>query len=154
MFASRISWTPVQRRLPGTVPLALVLACCLAFAASGALGMAKRPGWAFGLSAAGIVTASAAVFTALFPQVVVSSGPGPSLTVWSAASGHETLLVMTVVAAIFTPFVLLYQGWSYWVFRQRLTRPAQPGPDHAGPGHDTEPREHGAPAVPARRETS
>ena len=71
----------------------------------------------------------AAVFTALFPRVMVSSGPGPSLTIWSAASAHETLLVMTVVAAIFVPLVLAYQGWSYWVFRQRLTRPAaQPGP--------------------------
>jgi cytochrome d ubiquinol oxidase subunit II len=30
---------------------------------------------------------------------------------------------MTVVAAIFTPFVLLYQGWTYWVFRRRLQRP-------------------------------
>ena len=31
---------------------------------------------------------------------------------------------MTVVAAIFVPVVLAYQGWSYWVFRQRLARPA------------------------------
>jgi cytochrome d ubiquinol oxidase subunit II len=31
---------------------------------------------------------------------------------------------MTVVAAIFTPLVLLYQGWTYWVFRRRLQRPA------------------------------
>jgi hypothetical protein len=60
---------------------------------------------------------------------MVSSGPGPSLTIWSAASAHQTLLVMTVVAAIFVPFVLAYQGWSYWVFRQRLIRPAgAPGP--------------------------
>jgi cytochrome d ubiquinol oxidase subunit II len=28
---------------------------------------------------------------------------------------------MTVVAVIFTPLVLLYQGWSYWVFRKRVT---------------------------------
>jgi cytochrome d ubiquinol oxidase subunit II len=56
--------------------------------------------------------------------VIVSGGPGPALTICSAASAHLTLLVMTVVAAIFVPFVLAYQGWSYWVFRQRLTRPA------------------------------
>ena len=29
-------------------------------------------------------------------------------------------LVMTVVACIFLPFVLLYQGWTYWVFRKRI----------------------------------
>jgi len=35
---------------------------------------------------------------------------------------------MTVVAAIFMPFVLLYQGWTYWVFRSRLTRQSLSGP--------------------------
>ena len=33
---------------------------------------------------------------------------------------------MTVVACIFLPFVLLYQGWTYWVFRKRLGAPPQP----------------------------
>ena len=31
---------------------------------------------------------------------------------------------MTVVAVIFTPIVLVYQGWTYWVFRKRVTDPA------------------------------
>ena len=115
--------------LGGTVPIVLAAVCGLAFAAAGALVLASWDGLAFGLSALGIVAVLAAVFTALFPRVMVSSGPGPSLTIWSAASAHETLLVMTVVAAIFVPFVLAYQGWSYWVFRQRLIRPAgAPGP--------------------------
>ena len=40
---------------------------------------------------------------------------------------------MTVVAVIFTPLVLLYQGWTYWVFRKRVTSSrvaevASPGP--------------------------
>jgi cytochrome d ubiquinol oxidase subunit II len=45
---------------------------------------------------------------------------------------------MTIVAAIFTPIVLLYQGWTYWVFRQRLVRPLNgpgPGPTRTGPEH-------------------
>jgi hypothetical protein len=90
--------------------------------------------------AMGIVAAVGAIFATLFPRVMVSSGPGPSLTIWNAASANETLLVMTVVAAIFVPLVLAYQGWSYWVFRQRLVRPAgQPAPDppprpHSVPG--------------------
>jgi len=115
--------------LGGTVPIVLAAVCGLAFASAGALVLAGWDGLAFGLSALGIVAAVAAVFTALFPRVMVLSGPGPSLTIWSAASAHETLLVMTVVAAIFVPLVLAYQGWTYWVFRQRLTRPAAlPGP--------------------------
>ena len=43
-----------------------------------------------------------------------------------AASGDYALKVMTVVAAVVTPLVLLYQGWSYWVFRARVT--ASPDP--------------------------
>lgn len=109
--------------LPAVVPIVLAAACGLAFAVSGALVLRGRDGFAFALSALGIVAAVAAIFTALFPRVMVSSGPGPPLTIWSAASGPATLLVMSVIAAIFVPFVLAYQGWTYWVFRQRLTRP-------------------------------
>ena len=111
--------------LGGTVPVVLAAAAALVLAASGPLAAAGRAGLAFGLTALGIVALTAAVFTALFPRVMVSSGPGPALSIWSAASAHQTLLVMTVVAAIFVPLVLAYQGWSYWVFRQRLTRPTE-----------------------------
>ncbi len=62
--------------MPGAVPLALAAGCALAFVVSGVLVGMHRPGLAFGLSALGIMAASAAVFTALFPQVIVSSGPG------------------------------------------------------------------------------
>jgi cytochrome d ubiquinol oxidase subunit II len=132
--------------LSGTVPVVLAAGCGLAFALSGALVRGGRPGMAFGLSALGIVAAVAAVFTALYPRVMVSTGPGPPLTIWSAASAHQTLLVMTVVAAIFGPVVLIYQGWSYWVFRQRLTRPVPAPPPSARPGPP------GMSSPPARRD--
>jgi cytochrome bd ubiquinol oxidase subunit II len=120
---------PSAAALPGGVPMALAVACAVLFAVAGWLILAGRTGVAFGLSALGILAVSAATFTALFPRVLVSTGPGPALTIWSAASAHLTLVVMSIVATIFVPFVLLYQGWSYWVFRQRLTRPpGQPGP--------------------------
>jgi len=109
--------------LSAAVPIALAAVCGMAFVTSGVVLPARRDGWAFGMSALGIVAAVAALWTALFPRVMVSSGPGPSLTLWSAASANLTLVVMTIVAAIFVPLVLLYQGWSFWVFRQRLTRP-------------------------------
>jgi cytochrome d ubiquinol oxidase subunit II len=121
--------------LPGTVPVALAVGCAAAFGGSGRLVLARRDGLAFGLSALGIAAVAAAVFAALFPRVMASTGPGPALTIWSAASAHQTLLVMTVVAAIFVPLVLAYQGWSFWVFRQRLVRPAaRPGVSSAAPG--------------------
>src|ERR1700683_3458585 len=130
--------------LPGAVPLALTAGCALAFVVSGLLVRSGRAVLAFGLSALGITAASAAIFAALFPRVLVSSGPGPSLTIWSAASANLSLVVMTVVAAISLPLVLLYQGWSYWVFRQRLTRP----PGQAGA---TAPQRAPGPAAAAQQ---
>ena len=44
-----------------------------------------------------------------------------SLTVWNASSAPYTLGVMSAVAAFGVPLVLAYQGWSYWVFRRRIT---------------------------------
>jgi cytochrome d ubiquinol oxidase subunit II len=61
-------------------------------------------------------------FLILFPRVMISSvSPDHSLTIYSAASSPYTLRVMTIVAAVFVPLTLIYQGWSYWIFRQRIT---------------------------------
>ncbi|MGY4770231.1 cytochrome d ubiquinol oxidase subunit II [Kribbella sp. CWNU-51] len=82
----------------------------------------ERDGLAFLLSAAATVCSVAGLFAALYPQVLVSStDPANSLTVHNAASGNYALTVMTVVAAVFLPLVLLYQAWSYFVFRHRLS---------------------------------
>ena len=43
-----------------------------------------------------------------------------SLTIENASSAHYSLVVMTVVAAVLLPVVLLYQAWTYHVFRARL----------------------------------
>jgi cytochrome d ubiquinol oxidase subunit II len=82
----------------------------------------RRSGLAFVMTALGTVAAVATLFTGLYPRVMVSSPSfGNSLTVANAASAHYTLAVMTVVALIVTPVVLLYQGWTYYVFRARVT---------------------------------
>jgi cytochrome d ubiquinol oxidase subunit II len=61
------------------------------------------------------------LFTSLYPRVMVSDPNfGNSLTVDSASSAHYTLAVMSVVALIVVPLILLYQGWTYHVFRQRV----------------------------------
>jgi cytochrome d ubiquinol oxidase subunit II len=94
----------------------------LALIASGALLRVKRNGWAFITTSLAIVLSVAALFLTLFPDVMVSStNPAWSLTVYNASSSPYTLRTMTVVAAIFVPIVLVYQGWSYWVFRRRVT---------------------------------
>lgn len=81
-----------------------------------------RDGAAFVLSATAMACAVAGLFAALYPQVMVSStDPANSLTVANAASADYALTVMSVVALIFFPLVLLYQAWSYVVFRHRLS---------------------------------
>lgn len=87
-----------------------------------AMILRDREGWAFTLSAVGIATAVLTLFLGLFPNVMPSStNPAFSLTVTNASSTQYTLTIMTWVAVVFTPIVLLYQTWTYWVFRARIS---------------------------------
>jgi hypothetical protein len=80
--------------------------------------------WAFVATAVGLLGLVATLFLNLYPRVMVSSiSPKFNLTIGNAASAPYTLKVMTIVALIFTPIVLVYQGWSYWIFRDRVKRP-------------------------------
>jgi cytochrome d ubiquinol oxidase subunit II len=80
--------------------------------------------WAFAMTGLGTIAVVVTLFVSLFPRVMVSSSDfANSLTVSSAASAHYTLAVMSVVALIFVPLVLLYQGWTYHVFRARVGGP-------------------------------
>ncbi|MGW6743013.1 cytochrome d ubiquinol oxidase subunit II [Streptomyces sp. NPDC055025] len=82
---------------------------------------AGREGWSFALSGVTIVAVVAMLFLTLFPNVMPSSlDPAWNLTVTNASSTPYTLKIMTWCAGIATPVVLLYQGWTYWVFRKRI----------------------------------
>jgi cytochrome d ubiquinol oxidase subunit II len=102
---------------PSIVPAAIA-----ALAVVGAALLARaRSGWAFALTAVGTIAVVATLFTSLYPRVMVSDPNfGNSLTVSGAASAHYTLVVMSVVALIALPAVLLYQGWTYRIFRRRV----------------------------------
>jgi cytochrome bd ubiquinol oxidase subunit II len=97
-----------------------------------------RDGWAFLGTAVTLLFSVTTLFGDLYPRVFPSSTSAAfSLTVSNASSSHYTLVVMTWVALIFTPVVLAYQGWTYWVFSQRLTRAdvgeSEPAPPVAPP---------------------
>ena len=80
-------------------------------------------GMAFTFLAITVATAVAALFAALFPDVMpASNDPANSLTIANASSSEYTLTVMSWVALVFMPLVLAYQGWTYWIFRKRVTR--------------------------------
>ena len=104
----------------------------LVVAIAGALGLwwyvGRHEGAAFAATAVTVGATVAAVFAGLYPDVLVSStDPGATLTVAGAASGTYALTVMTWVAVVLFPVVLVYQGWTYRVFRARVTAtPALP----------------------------
>lgn len=75
--------------------------------------------WAHGVAIAAFV---AQIFVALFPNVLPSSiDPADSLTIAGSAASAYSLNVITIVAAIGLPLVIVYQAWSFWVFRKRIT---------------------------------
>jgi cytochrome bd ubiquinol oxidase subunit II len=107
---------------PSVLPAGIAIA---AFVLAAVCVHRNRNGLGFALSAVGTLSMVAALFTSLYPRVMVSSPDfANSLTVQGAASAHYTLAVMTVVAAICVPLILLYQGWTYHVFRARVGGPS------------------------------
>ena len=88
----------------------------------------EREGWAFTLSGVTLVAAVVLIFGSMFPDVMPALDPANSLTIHNASSTDYTLTVMTWVAVALVPVVLLYQGWTYWVFKKRLTVEHIPDP--------------------------
>ena len=101
--------------------LTTIVAAGALLAALGA-NLRGREGWAFTGTFVTIAMAVATYFLLLFPNVMPSTlNDAWSLAVDNASSTPYTLKIMTVVALVFTPLVLLYQSWTYWVFRKRIS---------------------------------
>ncbi len=124
-----VIWTRAvvgHTQVPGPVEVLALLAAI--FAAR--LARSEHEGWAFTASATAIAATVGSIFIDLYPNVMVSStNVAYNLTVNNSASGSYALTVMSIVTVIFFPLVLLYQGWSFHVFRARVRAPAQPAPD-------------------------
>ena len=107
-------------------PVLLAAVCWLAAIA---MVRAGREGWAFLLSALTLGLAVISLFGMLFPNVMPGIDGTEGLTIYNASSTETTLKIMTGVAVVMTPIVLAYQGWTYWVFRKRLTAAQIPNPE-------------------------
>jgi cytochrome d ubiquinol oxidase subunit II len=108
----------------GFVPQPLEAFALLAVIGAAWAARENAEGWAFLGAVLGIGGSVGSLFTELFPRVMISStNTAYNLTIHTTASPTYSLRVMTVVAAIFVPAVLVYQAWSYRVFRHRLTLP-------------------------------
>lgn len=105
---------PLWLALPILALISLVLSCLL--------NKRKTDGWAFAMTSLTIVLLTASIFIGMFPRVMISSlDPAYSLTIYNAASGAYTLKVMSYFSLALLPFVLGYQGWSYYVFSKRVS---------------------------------
>src|SRR5215471_15796181 len=110
----------------------------------------RHHGWAFTCSTITIALAIVTLFTDLYPNVMISStNPAYNLTIANTASPSYTLKLMTIVALIFLPVVLVYTAWNYYVFRKRISStdfaPRLPG---VRPSPDGAARPPGGPAQP------
>ena len=106
----------------GFVPKPIEALALVAVVGGALLAESRSEGWAFAAAATAIGSVVASIFFELFPRVMVSStNSAYNLTVANSASNSYSLKVMTVVAVIFFPFVLLYQGWSLYIFRKRIS---------------------------------
>jgi len=128
-----VIWTLVLLggdQVPDPVQALAVIAVLFAARLAGS----ERDGWAFTASGIAIAATVGSLFVALYPHVMVSSTSAAyDLTVSNAASGHYALAVMSIVTGVLFPVVLLYQGWSFYVLRARVSAPAPPrSPGSAG----------------------
>jgi cytochrome bd ubiquinol oxidase subunit II len=103
---------------PGIAPIGAMI---VLFAAGYFINQ-KMEGWAFIMVALNIVLTQVTFFSMTFPNVMLSTtNPEWSLTIYNASSSQYTLTVMSVIALIFVPIVLAYQGWTYYMFRKRIS---------------------------------
>lgn len=81
-----------------------------------------RFGWAFIMNSLTIALTVVTTFRGLYPRVMVSSlNDAWSLTVQNASSTPYTLRIMSIIALVLVPIVLLYQGWNFYIFRKRVS---------------------------------
>jgi cytochrome d ubiquinol oxidase subunit II len=103
------------------VAVVLQVAAVLAAIAVAPLVRDGRAGRAFAMTTVAMAATVLTIFIDLYPRVMVSStSTGHDLTIDNTSSASYTLTVMTIVVVVFLPVVLLYQGWTYYVFRHRI----------------------------------
>ncbi|MFK3979898.1 cytochrome d ubiquinol oxidase subunit II [Micromonospora sp. NPDC050397] len=114
-----LTWTLTLHH--NTTAIALAATATLTLTGALAATRVRREGWAFTGTAATIGLTIATLFATLYPNVLPSTtDPTGTLTILNAASSPYTLKIMSWVALVFTPVVLAYQSWTYWVFRRRI----------------------------------
>lgn len=123
-------WTQFANSNNTVVSWVFLIVAVVAWVAALGANRLGREGWAFIFSSVTMLGVVSFLFACLFPNVMPSSTVAEAtLTIRNASSTEYTLTVMTWVAVILTPIVLIYQSWTYWVFRKRLSPSQIPNPE-------------------------
>ena len=64
----------------------------------------------------------ALIFQGIFPRVMIATNPAHSILIKNASSTGYTLKTMTIITLVILPFVLIYMGWTYFIFRKRIKK--------------------------------
>lgn len=120
LMALSVGW---QQYLRGSGwSLALGVLAVVALLVAILLTRTARDGWAFAASVLATTALVLGWFASLYPDVLPSTiDPAFSLNIENAASTPYTLTLMSWIALIFSPVLLGYQAWSYWIFRRRIS---------------------------------
>ncbi|HEY6645777.1 MAG TPA: cytochrome d ubiquinol oxidase subunit II, partial [Mycobacterium sp.] len=87
----------------------------------------RNEGWAFVSMVVVIAAVAVLVFGAMYPNLLPSTlNPEWSVTIYNGSSTAYTLKIMSWASLTLLPLVMIYQGWTYWVFRRRITAEAIP----------------------------
>ena len=127
MLAATVAWVIYGALITGilnsVIAVIAVVLAALSLIVSVVLQLKGRSGLAFVASILAILFVTVMVFATMFPNVLISTlNPLWNLTIYNACSSPYTLKIMTIVALTLVPIVLIYQGWSFWMFRKRVTK--------------------------------
>ena len=107
--------------------LALGVAVVALLAAVGLMWARRREGWAFVSMVIVIAAVAVLLFGSMYPNLLPSTlNPDWSVTIYNGSSTPYTLKIMSWASLTLLPLVVVYQAWTYWVFRRRITADAIP----------------------------
>jgi cytochrome d ubiquinol oxidase subunit II len=102
--------------------VALGVAVVALLVAVGLMWARRREGWAFFSTMVVVAAVTVLIFGSMYPNLLPSTlNPDWSVTIYNGSSTPYTLMIMSWAALILLPFVMAYQGWTYWVFRKRIS---------------------------------
>ena len=121
LFCMLLTWSSTDL-FKSPLAAAALVGAALVFVIGYVCMLSRRFLPSFIASSLAIALTTIAFFAGLFPRLMVSSlQPDWSLTIYNAASTPYTLTIMSIAAGCLVPIVLIYQIWTYWIFRKRIS---------------------------------